>query len=120
MEAYTNMTITMETKEHAIKAVEIIENIAADRTPEFETELTTFIEDIEIKENVIEVDSSCSLMSSTFCEMLPQIMRTIGHYNFGKIKMDAYFFSCNCGYEASCTGRRFRNGNIRVSLTESE
>ena len=120
MEAYTNMTITMETKEHAIKAVEIIENIAADRTPEFETELTTFIEDIEIKESVIEVDSSCSLMSNTFCEMMPQIIRSIGLYDFGKITMNAYYFSCNCGYTANCTGKRFKNGKVRVALEESE
>ena len=120
MEAYTNMTITMETKEQAIKAVEIIENIAADRTPYFETELTTFIQDIEIKENVIEVDSSCSLMSETFCEMMPQIMRAIGWSGFGRIKMDAYYFSCNCGYKSSCTGKCFKNGKVRVSLTKKE
>ena len=35
MEAYTNITITMETKEQAVKAVEIIKDIATNRTPEF-------------------------------------------------------------------------------------
>ena len=120
MEAYTNITITMETKEQAVKAVEIIKDIATNRTPEFETELTTFIEDIEIKENVVEVDSSCSLMSNTFCEMMPQIMRSFGWHDLGKVRMNAYYFSCNCGYEANCTGKRFKNGKVRVTLEESE
>ena len=120
MEAYTNITIKMETNEFAHKAVEIIEDIAANRTPVFETELSTFIADIEIKENIIDVDSSCSLMSETFCEMVPQIMRTIGRHNFGKVTMNAYYFSCNCGYEANCTGKRFKNGKVRVTLEESD
>ena len=58
MEAYTNITIKMETNEFAHKAVEIIEDIAANRTPVFETELSTFIADIEIKENIIDVDKA--------------------------------------------------------------
>ena len=120
MEAYTNLTITMETKEQANRAVEIMKQVAAERTPFFETELTTFISDIEIKENIIEVDSSCSLMSETFCEMMPQIMRAIGRSGFGRIKMDSYYFSCNCGYEVSCSGRSFKNGTVRVSLIEKE
>ena len=120
MEAYTNMTITMETKENAIKAAEIIKSIATSRIPEFATELTTFISDIAIKENVVEVIDSCSLTSNTFCEMMPQIMHSIGRWDFGRITMDAYYCSCNCGYEASCTGKCFKNGKTRVTLAEHE
>ena len=120
MEAYTNITIKVETEEQAIKVANIMKRIASERTPEFKAELTTFIFDIKINENVVEINDSCSLISNTFCEMVPQIMFAIGRYDFGRISMDAYYYSCNCGYEATCIGRRFKNGNIRISLKETD
>ena len=115
-----DLVIKMNNVEDANKAVSIIKEVVAKRTPEYPTEISKFIADITIEGNNVVIDESYSLMSNTFCELMPRIMWEIGKYNFGAITMDAWFTSSNCGYEADISARVFKNGKLRISFSEHE
>ena len=66
MEVYSNLKMTLKNKKEAIKAVEILKEIATKRTPESPNEQKTFIADIKTKGNEVIVDDSCSLFYNTF------------------------------------------------------
>ena len=53
MERCTNLRMTMENKSQAVKAAELIAEIAAKRTPEFPNELKDFLECVEVKKNAV-------------------------------------------------------------------
>ena len=118
--ASTDFVIKMNSVEDANKVVAIMKETAAERTPEYPTEISKFIEGIIVDGTTVKVEDSCSLMSNTFCELTYAIMRRIGRYNFGAITMDAWFTSFNCGYEADFRGRVFKNGKLRISFSEHE
>ena len=120
MEEYTNIKFNMNSNEDANTVADIIKEVSSKREPESPNELKHFIADIEVKENVVIVEDSCSLFSNTFCEMIPQIMIDIARRNFGPITMNAWFYSCNCGYEAEISGQIFKNGKFKMSFNEHE
>ena len=117
---YTDMIIRMNNSEDAKKAASIMKEVASSRTPVYETEIVKFVNDIIIDGNDVKVDISYSLISETFCELIPQIMRMISRYNFGAITMDAFYTSSISGYEVEISGRVFKNGNFRMSFSEHE
>ena len=118
MNAYTTLTIMVENNEQTSLAVTMIKRIVEARIPEYDTELETFISDIHTNDNTISVNASCSLTCNTFCEMIPQIMIVLARHGFGKHEMTAAFTSKDRVYHVTCTGRRFQNGRIRISLLE--
>ena len=120
MTASTDFIIKMNNNEDAIKAAAIMERIASNRAPETPNEMSRFIEGIVIDGNNVKVEDNYSLMSCTFCELIPQIMMEIARYNFGAITMEAWYCSYNCGYEAEFSGRVFKNGKFRMSFKEHE
>ena len=120
MEEYTNIKFNMNSNEDANTVADIIKEVASKREPESPNELKHFIADIEVKENVVIVEDSCSLFSNTFCEMIPQIMIDIARRSFGPITMNAWFYSCNCGYEAEISGQIFKNGKFKMSFNDHE
>ena len=120
MSASTDFVINMNSAEDANKVVSIMKNIAAQRTPDYPTEIEKFIADITVEGSTVKVEDSYSLMSPTFREMGFQIMTEIGRHNFGAFTMQAWFTSYNCGYEAEFSGRAFKNGKYRISFSEHE
>ncbi len=120
MEEYTNIKFDMNSNEDANKVADIMKEIASKRAPEYESELEDFIAGIVVDGNTVKVEDCYSLMSNTFCEIIPQIMMAIARCSFGPITMDAWFYSCNCGYEAEFNGRIFKSGKFRMSFNEHE
>ncbi len=120
MTATTNIIINMNNKEDANKAAEIMKETASKRTPETLNEINNFISGITVKDNSVIVDESYSLMSNTFCELIPQIMMNIVRHGFGAITMEAWFTSYSCGYEAEFTGKVFKSGKYRMTFKEHE
>ena len=118
--AYTDFIIKTNSAQDANKVVSIIKCVASERTPEYPNEITKFIDDISVDNTTVKVEYSYSIMDSTFCELVPQIMRRIARYDLREITMDAWFTSCNCGYEAEFSGRIFKNGKLRISFQEHE
>ena len=120
MSAYIDISIKANSNEDANKATSIMKETASKRTPEYPTEIEKFIADITVDGNTVKVDESYSLMSDTFSELIPQIMRNIADHGIKAITMEAWFTSLNCGYEAEFCGRVFKNGNCRTSFKEFE
>ena len=94
--------------------------MAADRIPDYPTEIDKFVAGIEVEEKTVKVDENYSLMSNTFCEWIPQIMMAIARCGFGAITMEAWFVSESCGYEAEFSGRVFKNGKFRMNFNEHD
>ena len=61
MESYNNLKMTLENNEQAVKAVDIIKEIAAKREPVSPNELNHYVADIQVSSNTVVVDDSCSL-----------------------------------------------------------
>lgn len=118
--ASTEITIKMNCVEDANKAVSIMKEIASKRTPDYPNEISKFLDDIVIDDTTVKVEESYSLMSNTFCELIYEIMRIIAKYNFGPITMDAWYDSYDSGYEASFSGRVYKNGKFKLSFSEHE
>ena len=120
MESYTNLKMTMENKSQAIKAAEMIAEIAAKRTPESPNELKNFLECVDVKRNMVIVDDSCSLWENTFLEMLPEIIRACAALTNQKYEVLAWHNSCNCGYSATIEAERSGNAlNMRTVVSEN-
>lgn len=120
MTASTDFIIKMNNNEDANKAAAIMKRIASRRAPETPNEMNNFIAGIVVEGNTVKVEDNYSLMSQTFCEMIPQIMMDIARFDFGAITMEAWYCSYNCGYEAEFIGRVFKNGKFRMSFHEHE
>ena len=120
MESYNNLKMTMENKNQAAKAAEMIAEIAAKRTPESPNELNDFLECVEVKRNKVIVDGSCSLWENTFLEMLPEIFKACAALTNQKFEANAWYESCNCGYSASIEAeRRGSTLNLRTVVSEN-
>ncbi len=120
MESYTNLKMTMENKSQAIKAAEMIAEIAAMRTPESPNELKNFLECVDVKRNMVIVDESCSLWENTFLEMMPEIIRVCAALTIQKYEALAWHNSCNCGYAATIEAERSSSAlNMRTVVSEN-
>ena len=120
METYTNLRMTMENKNQAVKAAELIAEIAAKRTPESPNELKNFLASVEVKKSVVIVDGSCSLYENTFLEMMPEIFKTCAVLTSQKFEAVAWYESCNCAWSAQVTADRIDNTlNMRTVVSEN-
>ena len=108
MKAYTNMKITMETKDQAVKAVEIIRELASKKTSE-DACIDNFIKDIKVKENMVMVDDSCSIHSGTFEDLPAEIFKALAAITEKDFSAHAWHYSCNCGHQASVDASRRKN-----------
>lgn len=120
METYTNLKMTMENKAQAAEAAKIIAELASRRTPESPNELKNFLACIEVKRNKVIVDDSCSLHETTFLELIPEAIQACAHLTSKKFKVIAWYYSCNCGYEASIEAERDAEMlNIKTIVSEN-
>lgn len=113
MEAYTNITITMETKEQAVKAAAIMKGLATTKDSE-DANIATFIEDITLKGNQIIVEESCSIHSGTFEELPAEIFKALAVITEGDFTAHAWHYSCNCGYQASVDASK-RGNEVEIT-----
>ena len=118
--ATTNLTIITNSVEDANRAVAIIKDVVAERTPDYPKELDKFIADIVVDGNTVKIEESYSLMSNTFCELIPQIIRRITKYDFGAFTAEAWYTSFNSDYEAEFSARVLKNGKLKISFSEHE
>ena len=120
METYTNLKMTMENKAQAAEAAKIIAELASRRTPESPNELKNFLACIEVKRNKVIVDDSCSLHETTFLELIPEAIKACAHLTSKKFELIAWYYSCNCGYEASIEAERDAEMlNIKTIVSEN-
>lgn len=120
MESYNNLRMTMENKSQAVKAAEMIAEIAAKRTPVSPNELKNFLACVDVQRNMVIVDGSCSLWENTFLEMLPEIFKDCASLTNQKLEALAWYESCNCGYSATIEAERSGNAlNMRTVVSEN-
>lgn len=88
----------------------------------YENEGIRFFEDIEVDEsnNTIFTDDSYSLLSNTFCNIIPEIAKSVA-INMANIEFEiyAYLTSYNCGYEAM-HDITFANTTLKIKTISSE
>ena len=120
MSATTNMTIKLNNNTDANKAAAIMKEVASKVTPDYPTEISKFVADITVEDCTVKVEESYSLMSCTFCDMIPQIMRAIAKNGFGPITMEAWFTSFSSDYEAEFSGRVYKNGKFTMTFSEHD
>ena len=118
--ATTDFIINLNNNNDANKVASIMKEVASRRIPEYENEISKFIAGITVDGNKVMVEENYSLMSCTFCELVPQIMMAIAMNHLGEIYMEAWFTSYNCGYEAEFIGRVYKNGKFKMSFNEHE
>ncbi len=120
MSSRTNLYINLNNNDDANKVASIMKRMAAERIPDYPTEIDKFVAGIEVEEKTVKIEENYSLMSNTFCEWIPQIMMEIARGDFGAITMDAWYVSENCSYEAEFSGRVFKNHKFRMSFNEHD
>ena len=120
MSSTTSFYANMNSENDATRVASIVKRMAANRTPDYPTEIERFVAGIEIDGNTLKIENSYSLMCCTFCEWIPQIMMEIAMWDFGAFTMEAWHESESCGYEAQCNGRVFKNGKFRMSFYQHE
>lgn len=118
--ASTTIKFKMKDTKDAVAAAAIMRSIASQRKPEYPNELKKFIDAIEIDENTVRVEDSYSLMSSTFNEMIPQIMLGIAMRPIGKSTMKAWFMSFDCGYGSDFVGKISKSGEFTMSFNQHD
>ena len=119
MQLINNLKMTLENNEQATKAVEIIKGIAAKRIPEYPEELTEYIADLVARGNTVMVEESYSLLGDTFLELTSDIIKACVVLTQSSFEVDAWQYSCNCGYSSSVTAAR--NGNeLKITTIVSE
>lgn len=118
--AYTNFVIKMNNREDANRVAAIMKEITSRRTPDYPTENDKFIEGIVIDGKEVRLEDNFSLTSNSFRELIPQIMTDIAGHSFVSIKMEAWYTSCNCGYEAEYLGRISKSGEFTMSFNEHD
>ena len=120
METYNNLRMTMENRAQAIEAAKIITEFASRRTPEFPNELKNFVACIKVKRNKVIVDDSCSLLETAFLELIPEVIKACAPLTSKKYEVIAWYYSCNCGYEASIEAKRDADTlNIKTIVSEN-
>ena len=118
--ATTNLSIVLNSVDDANRAVVFIKDVVAERTPDYPNELDKFIADIVVDGNTVKVEESYSLMSNTFCELVPQIIRRIAKNDFGAFTAEAWYTSFNSDYEAEFSAKVFKNGKLKINFSEHD
>ncbi|MBO5521186.1 MAG: hypothetical protein J5973_05895, partial [Eubacterium sp.] len=96
MSAITNINIRLNNNEEAVKAVEILRDVAESVTPISPNEIKNLLSDVIVDGRSVVVTDNYSLYSWTFNELIPQIIDEFIRCNFRAITFDAWFVSCNC------------------------
>ncbi|MBR4079804.1 MAG: hypothetical protein IKK29_06290 [Christensenellaceae bacterium] len=104
MEAYTTFRIRLKSNNTTNELFEIIKN-TIDNYEKYMSERDgiKFLNDFEIDETqrLIHAEDSCSLDSETFADLIPQIAKNIAtNVKDCEYDVNAYYTSCNCGFEA--------------------
>lgn len=88
----------------------------------YENEGIRFLEDIEVDEsnNTIFTDDSYSLLSNTFCNVIPEIAKSVAAKMENiEFDIDADLRSYNCGFEA-LHEITFANGTLEIKSVSCE
>ena len=114
------LRITMENEAQAVKAVEVITELASKRTSPHGKELVRFAEDLWIEDNMVLAEESASLFSDTFLDFVPEIMKACAFLTEQKFEANAWYEDYGCGLEESIEAKRNDTSlNIRTVVSEN-
>lgn len=120
MMSETNITLTFETQDEAIKAMKILTEVIDSTEPSSDNELIEFKESIDIEKNIINV-YTCCLYCGTLTRIMPEVVRKIAENSKDEnFELFAEYDSLNDGYtelvEASYTNHELE---IKTFISEN-
>lgn len=119
MTASTFTKITFNSEKEASTAKTIIKNLLNNYSEfEYEEELEKYENDLLVEKEVIIAEDSYSLISNTFCELLPVIAKELAK-SISSFELIAGYDSYNCAFMA-CVSASFENSTLTIKRVVSE
>lgn len=120
MKSYSSLIMKMETRAQAMKAANIIAELASRRTSKYQSKLKDFVACIKVKRSVVIVDDSYNLHETTFLDFVPKVIKACAPLTSKKYEVVAWYSSWKCGYQASIQAERDAEMlNIKTIVSEN-